>query len=279
VALSSAQMLPFAASTSVLTLSQAAAVALPAARRVRALERLRGRAWALILPGSVIAVVASVGAASATAKGLTYLALVAVPPLAAAALGWGVRGSRPALGAAAVALFLLAWLDRRGLPGEGAALALSALSCVTLAVLLSMITPAGWLKGGILVMALVDTALVVADLLQAPNNVLNAAAPGGGLPQLQKATFGSAVMGYGDLFVAAVLGSVLATRSLLQRRAVVVAAVAGLMFDLLFFVVHELPATVPIAVTLLVVDPGARAPLVGLVRRVSPRPVVGETPR
>ena len=272
-------MLPFAASTTVLTLSQATVVALPAVRRVSPLERLQGRVWAMILPGSVIAVVVAVGVASGTAQGLTDLALVAVPPLAAAALAWAAGGSRRAFGAAAIPLFIVAWLDRRGLPGEGAALALSALSCVTLAVLLGMVTPGAWLRWGILLMALVDTALVVADLLQAPNNVLNAASPGGGLPQLQKATFGSAVMGYGDLFVAAVLGAVLASRASLQRRAALVAAAAGLAFDLLFFVVHELPATVPIAITLLVVDPGARAPLVGLVRRMSPGPPVREAPR
>jgi hypothetical protein len=272
-------MLPFAVSTSVLTLSQAAVVALPAARRARFLERLRSRGWALILPGSILAVVVAVGVYSATAEALTYLALIAVPPLAAAAFAWAARGSRPALGAVAVPLFLVAWLDRRGLAGEGAALALSALSCVTLAVLLNAIAPSQWLKWGVLLMALVDTALVVADLLQAPNNVLNAAAPGGGLPQLQKATFGSAVMGFGDLFVAAVLGAVLAARLSLQRRAALVAAALGLTFDLLFFVVHELPATVPIAVTLLVVDPGARAPFVSVLRRLAPGPMMGEARR
>jgi len=44
--------------------------------------------------------------------------------------------------------------------------------------------------------------LVISNLLAAPNNSLNAAAPVADLPQLQRVLFGSAVMGYGDLFIA-----------------------------------------------------------------------------
>ncbi len=108
-------------------------------------------------------------------------------------------------------------------------------------------------------MALADTALVVSDLLQQPNDALNAARPAAGLPRLQSETFGTAVMGYGDLFVAAVLGGLLAARSArersrarpaIQTRAAVLTATLALAFDLLFFAVHELPATVPVAVAL-----------------------------
>ena len=45
-------------------------------------------------------------------------------------------------------------------------------------------------------------SLVVSEELQRPNNALNAAHPAAGLPRLQSAVFGSAAMGYGDLFVA-----------------------------------------------------------------------------
>jgi hypothetical protein len=208
----------------------------------------------------VIAVVFGVSAASGTAEGLTYLAVVAVPPLAALALAWAARGARPPLVILALGLFALAWADRSGLAGEAAALALSALSCATLGVLLAAVAPPRWLKAGIVVMALVDTALVVTDLLQGPNNTLNAAAPAGGLPQLQRAVFGSAVMGYGDLFVAGLLGAVLAVSWPVQRRAAVLAAGLALSFDLLFLVVNELPATVPFAHTRVIVHVAARAP-------------------
>jgi hypothetical protein len=62
--------------------------------------------------------------------------------------------------------------------------------------------------------------------------------------------FGSATMGFGDLFIAAAVGALLARQSRPQLEAAVLAAVLGLSFDLLFFAVDLLPTTVPIAVTL-----------------------------
>ena len=60
-------------------------------------------------------------------------------------------------------------------------------------------------------------------------------------------------MGYGDLFVAGVLGGLLAGdgRSPQVRAAALTAALA-LGFDLLFFFLNELPATVPVALALIV---------------------------
>ncbi len=140
---------------------------------------------------------------------MTYLALVAVPALAALALGWlawDAEQPRPLRALLVVPLFALAWADRGGMAGEAAALALSALSCAALGALLAAVTPPRWLAAGIVAMAAADAALVVSELLQRPNNALNAAHPAAGLPRLQSAVFGSAVMGYGDLFVAGVLG-------------------------------------------------------------------------
>ena len=48
---------------------------------------LRGRGWALIPVASIIGVIFAIRYASATATWLTYLALIAVPILAAGALG------------------------------------------------------------------------------------------------------------------------------------------------------------------------------------------------
>lgn len=248
----------FAVSTSVLALVQAALVLLPSAGRVRMPQRLTGRWWAIVPAASVLVVVFGLRAAAPAAQGLTYLALVAVPLLAAGALAYAARGARPPLGVLAVVLFALAWANRQGLVGETAALALSALSCVALGVLLSAVAPSRWLKAGIVVMAVVDSALVVSDLLQAPNDVLNAAAPVAGLPQLQTAVFGRALMGFGDLFIAGVLGAVLAVDPPLQRRGAVAVAVLGLGFNLLFLVVSELPATVPVALALILVEAHAR---------------------
>ena len=216
------------------------------------LQRVSGPAWAVIPIASIVGVIFAIRYVSATATDLTYLALVAVPPLAAAALGWAARGARPWAALGALPLFALAWAARTSLVGEGAATLLSALSCVTLGVLLAAVTPPGWLKLGIVAMAAADTWLVLSDLLQAPNAALVAARPGSGLPQLQSELFGTVSMGYGDLFVAALFGAVLATHPRVQRwGALLTLALAGL-FDLLFFVLNELPATVPVALALMI---------------------------
>jgi hypothetical protein len=248
-------VLPFWISIALLSIVQGALVAVPRQIAPPRPRFLRGRRWALVPPGSVIAfVLIARGAERASAQGLTYLAVCAVPPLAAVALGWLSRGARPARALLVVPLFALAWADRGGLAGEAAAVALSALSCVTLAVLLAAVTPPRWLAAGIVAMAAADTALVVSDLLRRPNDALNAAHPAAGLPRLQSAALGSAVMGYGDLFVAALLGALLAVVAgySMQRRGAALTALLALSFDLLFVFVNELPATVPVALALIV---------------------------
>jgi len=257
-------VLPFWLSIAVLSATQGALVAFPGTISIPWVERRGSRMWAAIPPLSVILFVFIARAAErASAQSLTYLALVAVPILAALALGWWGRGARPVLALLAPALFVLAWADRGGLAGQGAALALSALSCVALGVLLATVTPPRWLAAGIVLMACADAALVISELLQHPNEVLNSAHPPAGLPKLQAEVFGSAAMGYGDLFVAGLFGGLLArgwpptrTESSVraqQVRAALLVVGLALAFDLLFFTIDELPATVPVAVGLMLV--------------------------
>lgn len=260
---------PFWVSIGVLSVCQGAVVALPRRWAPARLRALRSGWWALIPAISVIGFVAIGSAAeTASAAALTYIALVAVPLLAALALGWLMHGARPVLVLLVPAAFALAWADRGGLAGESAATALSALSCVALGAMIAAVTPMRWLALGIVAMALADSALVISDLLQQPNNALNAAHPPAGLPRLQAELFGSAQMGYGDLFVAGVLGGllacvaggeregagarVLAGAGTLQSRGGLLVALLAIAFDLLFFAVDELPATVPIALGLLI---------------------------
>jgi hypothetical protein len=223
------------------------------------LQRLSGPVWAIIPIASIVGVIFAIRYVSSTATGLTWLALIAVPLLAALALGWAVHGGRWWLAPLFAPLFLLAWLDRTTLVGEGAATLLCALSCVSLGWLLAAVTPPGWLKLGILAMAAADVWLVLSDLLQAPNDTLVSAAPapGSGLPQLQSESFGSISLGYGDLFVAGLLGGVLAREGRGGRGQAAVAlltlVLAGL-FDLLFLVLSELPATVPVAAALIIAE-------------------------
>jgi hypothetical protein len=120
-------------------------------------------------------------------------------------------------------------------------------------------------------MAAVDAYLIASNLLQEPNALLNAAAPPADLPRLQLASFGSAVMGFGDLFVAAALGALLASDRRLQLQGAALAVVICPAFDLLFFFVDQSPATVPIALTL--------AALELLRQQVGPGPPSGRSRR
>jgi hypothetical protein len=235
----------------VLIAAQAALVALPAVHPPAALRRLRGAGWAVVPAASIVVVIGVLALQPGTANFLTYLALVVTPLLAALALGHVVHGARPRWALVALPLLAVAWAAKSSLAGDAAALALTALGCLTLGWLLAAVTPARWLKLGIVVAAVIDSFLVFSKLLDQPNATLNAAAPAGGLPQLQFASFGSASMGYGDYFIAGVLGGLL----LLERRRSLPVAIGCLAFaaafDLLFFATNELPATVPVALALI----------------------------
>jgi prepilin signal peptidase PulO-like enzyme (type II secretory pathway) len=261
----------FAWDNTVLLTAQASCVALPGAGVPPALERFRSGRWALVLPLSIAVVIGVIAAVPSTADVLTWVALLLVPPGCALALGWAARGARPWMALLAAPALALTWARPDTRAGQLAGLFLVAGSCVTLGRLLAGVTPATLLKAGIVAMAAVDAYLVFSDQLQQPNAVLVAASPGPGLPQLQSVAFGSAGMGYGDLFVAAVLGGVLA----MERRSLLVAAaavlVAGLLWDQLFLVYDLLPATVPPALVLLGLEAVRRA---GTLRR-APQPRFG----
>jgi hypothetical protein len=252
--------LPFIPSDAALLALQAGVVLAPRpAPEIPVFRRLRGPGWALVPIASIVIVIFAIRYVSDTATGLTYLALVAVPPLAAAALGWTGRGSTPIGVLGAIVLFAVAWATPTTLMGEASAALLSGLSCVTLGVLLAAMTPKGWMKMGIVLMAAADSWLVISDLLQAPNNALIAAHPVAGLPRLQSEIFGSVSMGYGDLFVAALLGAVLASERRRQRGGALLTFVFAAGFDLLFLVAGELPATVPVALALIALEVWALA--------------------
>ena len=246
------------AANAVLVTAQAGLVALPGRGVPAPLERFGGRAWSLILPLSIAVVVAAITLEPRVADGLTWLAFVAIPPLAAAALGWAMHGARPWLALLAVPLFALAWARTGTLGGDVAAAALTALSCVTLGRLLAGVVPGGWLKAGIVAMAVIDAILVFGDQLQAPNAVLNAAVPAEGLPQLQYLDLHYASMGYGDVFVAGVLGGVLAAERVPQLPVAALVLGLSVAWDALFLVVDTLPATVPVAVALLISEAARR---------------------
>jgi hypothetical protein len=223
------------------------------------LVRFRGRGWALIPVASIVGVIFAIQAVSGVADFLTWLALIAVPLLSVAALGWLMHGARWWLALLVPVLFVLAWRTPYSLWGEGAGALLCGLSCVTLGVLLGAVTPLRWLKLGIIAMAVADVWLISTNTLQAPNTTLAVAAPPSGLPQLQSEQWGTVSLGYGDLFVAGLLGAIWSRRPDLQWQvALATLALAG-VFDLLFLTYDNLPATVPVALALITLELAAVA--------------------
>ncbi len=166
--------------------------------------------------------IAGLALAPGAADGLTWLAFVAIPPLAALALGWAMRGARPWLAVLVVPLLAVPMIVvNQSHPfvdpavADACAVILSALSCVTLGRLLAAVAPTWALEAGIVAMATIDAILVFSHGLQQPNSVLVTAVPsvsGFDLPRLQVANFDFAQIGYGDLFIAGVLGGVVAVR-------------------------------------------------------------------
>ena len=186
------------------------------------------------------------------ADGLTWIALVLVPPGAALALGWAMHGAQAVVrelrrGAARCS----PCSTSTGSPATRAAAALTALSAITVGRLLAGGVPLVWLKAGIVAMAIVDSILVFGNELEGPNAVLNAAIPLPGAPQLQYLDIHYASIGYGDVFVAGVLGGVLAAEGTRQWPIALLTLVFSAAWDLLFFHFHTLPATVPPALALI----------------------------
>jgi hypothetical protein len=244
----------FIAADAVLISAQASLVALPAAGVPRWMRRFAGGWWALILPLSIAVVVGAIELIPETADALTWVALILIPPGAALALGWAMHGARWPYAALAAPLLILAWADVNGLPGDAAAAVLTALSCVTLGRILAGIVPVVWLKAGIVAMAIVDSILVFGNQLQAPNAVLNAAIPTPGAPQLQYLDLHYASIGYGDVFVAGILGGILAVERRAQWPAAALVLLCSILWDLLFFHYDTLPATVPVAAALVILE-------------------------
>lgn len=273
-------MLGFWPSDAVLLAVQASLVCGPRPGLPAPLRRLRSGAWAwLLLPVSLGGTIALLALVPGLGLAYAWTATIGVPLLAAIAIGWSVPG-RPVLRVlagllAAVLLLAIAWADHASLLGQGAAVALTALSCCTLGAWLGALAPVRVLKAGLVAMAVLDAVLVFGQLLEGPDDTLNAATPGAHLPHLQLAVFGSVLMGYGDLFVAAVLGSVVAVDASVRwppRWAVALVVLAcAAVFDLLFLVTDDLPATVPVAVALVAVNEVLRrAGAQGRIRRGRP---------
>lgn len=258
---------------------QGAAVLLPGVVRSRLLAALRAR-WLLVM----LPVAAATGATflpsvdSVLANDLSTLALVAVPLLAALALGWAMRPRHVALVVLVPALFGLAWADPGGRAGDAAGLVLVVLSSVGLAAIVVAIVPRLVVKAGICVWAAADLSVALAHRLEQASHAITHALPVAGPQlQLQRAVLGSASMEWADFFIAAVLGAVLAAQERRRGRAALLVAVLAMISSAFFLVTNVLPATVPVALALVIDEVwvylfSSRAPSRRKMIRVPPSP-------
>ena len=241
-----------------------ALVALPRPAALGGLERLRSPAWALILPSMLLVGTFGVLAQPAMANALVLLACFATPALACIAMVAVVRGRRrPSLLLVPLAL-MLATLLLTGWVGELAAGLVTALGCLTLGAGLVRLTPAPLLALGIVGMCVVDVLLLGAGIGQPAAALLSDAMSDSVLPALHHARVGPITTDYPDLVLASVVGAIVAGSAVQWRAAVLVATLAGGYTVLLTFA-DTLPATVPLALALLVLECGP--PLARLVKR------------
>jgi hypothetical protein len=250
VTIGAVNVLSFSAFVALVTIT-GALVALPSPAALGRLARLRSPAWAVVAPGSLLAGTFGVLAMPSLATGLAILAAVATPALAAIAVVGVVHGGRRTLLLVPVALGAVA-LAGSGLAAELAASLLTALGCLTLGAAIVRLTPARWLRRGVLAMAAVDVILLAAGIGQ-PAATLLYEASAGVRPVFHRAQLGPMSLDYPDLVLAAMLGGVVAGRAVQARAAALVATLATAN-GALFAFAEMLPATPPIVLALILID-------------------------
>ena len=235
---------------------EGALVALPRADALAPLGTLRSPAWAALLPGSIVAGTLIPLAVPSMALGLVLMAGIMTPPLAAVAILGVVRGPRIALMAAAAGLALTAAL-LSGWAGQISASALTALGCMALGTALSRLIPSRWFVLGVLGMCLADVALVASGVGHSAAELMASATANVHGPVFSQAGIGRVSTDYPDLVLAAVLGGFLAGRHRQMLAAALVTALGAAYGLLLLPIAQLLPATVPIALALILLEGAA----------------------
>jgi hypothetical protein len=242
--------MPYGWPYAVLVLLQAAVI--PLVRDPGLLPRIPRHPLLGLLPlvaigGGVVALGAIPGAVAA----VTDLAAIAVPPLALLAVLHVRRWALP-LAIASPLLWLAVWR----LPASGwtqlAGDLVIVLAGVSLGRLTGWIAPRAALVVGVLVATAVDLWQVLTVQVGPVSQALAAAAPPKGLPALQQLELLGAGMGWGDVYLAALVGAIVAASVRATIAATVATAIAGLLLGLLFGTLDLLPATVPPAAGMLV---------------------------
>lgn len=229
---------------------EGALVLLPQAAPFSRLARLRSPLWAAVLPGSIIVGTFGLIVLPWTASTTVMLAAITTPLLAALAVVSVVRGRWAVLPVAVVA-DLLAVLAG-GWAAQWGASVVTALACLTIGAGLQRLIPARWMLAGVVAMSAADVILIAAGPGYHQTVLLAAAAGNFHGPSFIGARVGATTIGYPDLFLAALLGSFLAGGRW-QRPGAILLALLVAAYDSLLSPGVLLPATVPIAATLIVV--------------------------
>jgi hypothetical protein len=199
------------------------------------------------------------------------LLLASVPRLAVAATDLASVGTPIAvlagvltfrwrwLAVLAVPLYVIAWQRPHTRLGELAGDVLIIGACATLAWLTGLVAPTAPLAAGIVLATIVDVyQVVVSETVQPAAQALAVAKPPGGLPRLQQAMYAGASLGWGDVFLAALLGVIVARVGGRAALATAVTFVAAVLWGFTFRVWETIPATVPVCAALVVVGVAER---------------------
>jgi hypothetical protein len=244
-----------------LAILEGALVALPRADALQPLRRLRSPAWAAFLPGMIVVGTFGVLELHSIAFGLVVLAAVATPMLAIVAVLTVVRVYPTFRGQRAVLVLLVVVLAGLGVLDDGwvaqlSASVLTALGCLAFGIAIVRLIPRGWVPVGVLAMCAVDVALLALGIGQSATAVMASATAHFHGPSFDNATVGPISTDYPDLVLAAVLGGMVAGDTAVQRQAAVLVTTLVALYGLLLAFVSILPATVPIALTYMLLRSG-----------------------
>lgn len=229
---------------------EGALVILPRARPFPGLARLRGPGWAALLPISIIVGTFGLLIAPGLASPTVLAAAITTPLLAIIAVLLVVRARFLVLPLAALAGVLAVWASGQG--GHIGTGVVTALACLTVGAALQRLIPGRWLLIGVVAMSVVDITLLLSGPGYHETAVLAAAQTNFHGPRFTGARLGGTTIGYPDLFLAALLGASLAGQRA-QAWAAGMLVVFAIAYDSMLSPGLLLPATVPIALTLLVV--------------------------
>lgn len=229
---------------------EGALVLLPRARPFPGLARLRAPAWAALLPVSILVGTFGLLIAPGMASPTVLAAAITTPLLAVIAVLLVVRARLVVLPLASVAGGLAVWASGQG--GHIGTGVVTALACLTVGAALQRLIPGRWLLFGVVAMSVVDITLLLAGPGYHETAVLAAAQTNFHGPRFTGARIGATTIGYPDLFLAALLGASLAGQRA-QKWAAGLLVLMAVAYDSMLVPGLLLPATVPIALTLVVV--------------------------